>query len=148
MRYPMQVSKKIILGILSFSLIAAVAPAQTISIVSGDGQVAPQNFQAQLPMTVVVKNAQGQPQSGVAVTWTVTGNTGSLSNNQTTTDANGQTSVFYLGNSLFGVNFSQAVITASIGSSSVNFTETTSASDPSGSNAPFVQANVVFPTLG
>jgi len=40
------------------------------------------------------------------------------------------------------------VITASIGSSSVNFTETTSGVDPGASRAPFVQANVIFPTLG
>jgi len=103
----MQFSKKIILGILSLSVIAAVAPAQTISIVSGDGQVTPQNFQAQLSMIVVVKNAQGAPQSGVTVTWTVPSGQGALSGNGTdlnaqscsgsVTNSNGQAAIIFLG---------------------------------------------------
>src|SRR5262245_45751042 len=94
----MQFSKNIFLEVLVVSLITvATASAQTISIVSGDGQVAPQNFQAgaECPssasstlkgcMVVVVKNAQGQPQSGVAVTWTVASGGGSLTQGTTTT---------------------------------------------------------------
>src|SRR6266568_1454374 len=145
----MQFSKSILPGILSLCLMtAAVASAQTLSIVSGDGQVAPQNFAAQFPMVVVVKNAQGQPQPNVTVTWTIASGQGSLFATQNTTDANGQASNNFLGGTLFSVNFSQAIITASIGSSSVNFTETTSGTDPFGTNPPFVQATVSFPGLG
>src|SRR6266566_9572957 len=145
----MQFSKRILLGIFSFSLMAAaVASAQTLSIVSGDGQVAAQNFAAQFPMVVVVKNFQGQPQAGVTVTWTLASGQGTLFSPQNTTDANGQASNSFLGGTLFGVNFSQAIITASIGSSSVNFTETTSGVDPMGTNAPFIQVVVNFPGLG
>ena len=91
----MQFSKIKFPGILVVSLMAvAIAPAQTISIVSGDGQIAPQNFAAQNPMVVVVKNFQGQPQSGVTVTWTqISGGGNLLSGNQTITDVNGQTRI-------------------------------------------------------
>src|SRR5216683_333882 len=150
MRQLMQFSKKTLLGILAISLMtAAVASAQTISIFSGDGQVAPQNFAAQSPMVAVVKNFQGQPQPGTTVTWTIISGAGNLLlGNSTVTDANGQATNQFLGNSLFGVNFLQTIITASIPTSSVNFTETTSGVDPNGTNAPFVQSQVNFPNLG
>ena len=58
----MEFAKKTLLGILPLSLLtAALASAQIISISSGDGQVAPQNFAAQAPMVAIVKSAQGQP---------------------------------------------------------------------------------------
>src|SRR5439155_25038126 len=124
------------------------ASAQTISVLSGDGQIAAQNFAAQVPMVVVVKNVQGQPQAGVTVTWTITSGAGSLLSGATTiTDVNGQASNNFLGNTLFSVNFAQSIITASIPTGSVNFTETTSGVDPTAANAPFVQATVNFPTL-
>jgi uncharacterized protein (TIGR03437 family) len=145
----MQFSKTIPLAMLAVSLMAAAtASAQTISILSGDGQVAAQNFAAQAPMVVVVKNLQGQPQAGVTVTWTITSGGGSLLSGSTTvTDSNGQASNSFLGNTLFNVNFAQSIITASIPTGSVNFTETTSGSDPTAANAPFVKADVIFPTL-
>jgi len=146
----MQFSKQTFLGILVISLLTtAVASAQTISILSGDGQVAPQNFAAQSPMVAVVKNFQGQPVPGTTVTWTIISGAGNLLlGNSTVTDANGQATNQFLGNSLFGVNFLQTIVTASIPTSSVNFTETTSGVDPNGTNAPFVQSQVNFPNLG
>src|SRR6266581_377147 len=99
----MQFSKKTFLGILVISLLTAVASAQTISVVSGDGQVAPQNFAAQSPMVAVVKNFQGQPVPGTTVTWTIVSGAGNLLlGNSTVTDANGQASNNFLGNTLFG----------------------------------------------
>src|SRR5713226_6822527 len=120
----MQFSKIVLPGILVFSsLTAAVCSAQTLSIVSGDGQVTPQNFATQTPFTVVAKNAQGQPQPGVTVTWTVASGQGALiSGTQTVTDSNGQATNQFVGPTVFGVNFVQSIITASIASSSVNFT--------------------------
>src|SRR5262249_23578513 len=140
--------KTTLLAVFSVSLMTgAVASAQTISIVSGDGQVAAQNFAAQAPMVVLVRNAQGQPQPGVTVTWTVASGGGSLLSGSTTpTDSNGQASNSFLGNTLFNVNFAQSIINANISTASVNFTETTSGSDPV-TNAPFVQTNVDFPGL-
>src|SRR5258708_12734105 len=88
----MQFSKSILPGILSLCLMsAAVASAQTLSIVSGDGQAAPQNFAAQFPMVVVVKNAQGQPQANVTVTWTIASGQGSLFATQNTTSPHAPT---------------------------------------------------------
>src|SRR5262249_18804466 len=151
MRAMMQFSKKTVPGILAVSLMtAATASAQTISILSGDGQVAPQNYAAQTPMVAVVKNFQGQPQPGTTVTWTIISGAGNLLlGNQTVTDANGQATNQFLGNTVNpGVNFVQTIITASIPTSSVNFTETTSGVDPTAANAPFVQSQVNFPNLG
>src|SRR5207249_1745355 len=145
----MQFSKKTFLGILAISLMAAAGSAQTISIVSGDGQVTPQSFAAQNPMVVLVKSSQGQPQPGVAVTWTIISGAGTLLfGSQSVTDVNGQATNQFLGNTLFGVNFSQAIISASIPTSSVNFTETTSGVDQNAANAPFVQVQINFPSLG
>src|SRR5256885_234001 len=96
-------AKKEFLGILALSLMtSAVASAQTISSVSCDGQVAPQGFIGGAPcpsgtelgcMIVVVKDFQGRPQPGVAVTWTILSGGGALTDTippTTTTDANGQ----------------------------------------------------------
>src|SRR5262245_43586775 len=155
----MQFSKNILLAILAVSLTtAATAPAQTISILSGDGQVAPQNFQAGADcpssttnkgcMIVVVRNAQGQPQQGVNVTWTVSSGAGSLSQGSTTTtDSGGQTYNMFLRKPLFGsLNYDQSVINASISTGSVNFNQTAAGTDLS-TLVSFVQAAVDFPTL-
>jgi uncharacterized protein (TIGR03437 family) len=126
---------------------AGAASAQVISIVSGDGQVGTQILPPQNPLVVVVKNAQGQPVPGTPVTWTLNGQ-GSLPNGfTTTTDANGQSSNQFLGGALVNQSFSQTIITASAFGTSVNFTETTAAVDPTAANAPLVQASVLFPTL-
>lgn len=145
----MHFSKRLLPAILLLSfLTAGTMSAQFISIVSGDGQVAAQNNQAQNPMVVVVRNAQGQPAAGTPVTWTLNGQ-GSLSNGfTTTTDANGMSSNSFLGGTLFNLSFTQTVITASAGGSSVSFTQTTSGIDMTAANATLVQAAVNSPALG
>src|SRR5207248_2916278 len=145
----MQFSKSIFLAILSISLMTgAAASAQTISVLSGDGQVLAQNSFPSTPMTVLVRNAQGQPAPGVQVTWTVASGQGALVSlpNSFLTDSMGQASMNFVGSSLSGVDFAQTVVTAASSGSSVNFTMTTSGVDPV-TNAPFVQALVDFPAL-
>ena len=144
----MHLSKKLLLEILFVSLIAASAvSAQTVSIVSGDGQVAVQNNQAQAQMIVVVKNFQGQPVVGTQVTWSLNGQGSLVFGSSTVTDANGMGYNQFLGGTLFGVSFTQSIITASAFGSSVNFTQTTSGQDPV-SLQVFITANVNSPTLG
>ncbi len=53
----------------------------------------------------------------------------------------------FLGGTLFGVSFTQSIVTATAFGSSVNFTQTTSGQDPV-SLLIFVQANVNYPGLG
>jgi uncharacterized protein (TIGR03437 family) len=145
----MHFSKRLLPAILLLSLLTAgTASAQFISIVSGDGQVAAQNNQAQNPMVVVVRNSQGQPVAGTPVTWTLNGQ-GALSFGfTTTTDANGMSSNQFLGGTLFSLSFSQTVVTASAGGSSVSFTQTTSGLDMTAANATLIQAAVNSPALG
>ena len=140
--------KKIFPELLLLSILTAgAASAQFISIVSGDGQVVTQNNIPQNPMVVVVRNAQGQPVPGAPVTWTLNGQGSLLNGFTTTTDSNGMSTNSFLGALLFNLSFAQTVITASAAGSSVSFTETTSAIDPT-SNASLVQAAVIYPGLG
>src|SRR5690348_13795385 len=95
---------------------ARLAPAQTLSIVSGEGQVAPQNFQLPGPLVVVAKNASGQPMQGVTVTWSLTGPGAIIMGAQTVTDSSGQTTNQYVGGTIFGdTAFTQSTMTASAG---------------------------------
>src|SRR5215472_16731088 len=145
----MHFSKRLLPGIFLLSLLTAgTVSAQFISIVSGDGQVTLQNNIPQNPMVVVVRNGQGQPVAGQPVTWSLNGQ-GSLSNGlTTTTDANGMSSNQFLGATLFSLSFTQTIVTASAGGSSVSFTQTTSGIDMSAANASLVQAAVNSPSLG
>jgi uncharacterized protein (TIGR03437 family) len=141
--------KKLFPAILLFSLLTAgAAVAQTISLVSGDGQVVTQNNVTLNNLTVVVKNLQGQPVSGATVTWAVNGQ-GSLTGGATsTTAADGTSFNQFLGPTLFNVSFVQSAVSASAFGSTVNFTVTTSGLDPTAANAAVVQAQLIYPTPG
>src|SRR5579863_2109682 len=143
----MHLSKKLFLNFLLTGLVAvtvtSAASAQTLSIVSGDGQVAVQNNQAQDQMIVVVKNFSGQPVVGATVTWSINGQGSLLFGSSTVTDVNGYGYNQFLGGTLFGVSFTQSIVTATAFGSSVNFTQTTSGQDPV-SLLVFVQANVNY----
>src|SRR5712671_2421736 len=92
-----------LLALAGFCAIGAgIAQAQTLSIVSGDGQVAPQNFQLPGPLVVVAKNASGQPTPGVTVTWSLTGPGSIIMGTQTVTDSSGQATNQYVGGTIFG----------------------------------------------
>src|SRR4051794_18839737 len=137
------------LALMAFcAMTARLAPAQILSLVSGDGQVAPQNFQLPTPLVVVAKNASGQAMPGVTVTWALTGPGAIINGAQTVTDANGQTTNQYVGGTIFGdTAFTQSTMTASAGGSSVIMHMTTAAADL-GSGSIFVQAVVISPLLG
>lgn len=151
------------------------AAAQSISIVSGNGQLACEACPtlpvvAFNPLIVQVKDATGKLLPGATVTWTFASTQaayGSVSNSSTVTDANGQasTTVFLspaLG-ALFGISYVQATITASISSlpsgtagntgQSVVFIETDAVTDQqqnpgSGSGIVQVSASIVSPAAG
>ncbi len=98
-----------------------------ISIVSGDGQLlGDRYFTFAKPLKVKVRDEHGEPKAGVTVTWAVTEGQGRVTANETTTDANGETSVKFIGvNGAPHVSWVAATITATAEEKSVNFTFTT-----------------------
>jgi adhesin/invasin len=127
---------------------ATATSAQTLSVLSGDGQITAQNFQAEYPMVVVATNAAGQPMPSVTVTWTLTGPGNLVPAGQTVTDSSGQASSRFVGATIYGdTAYTQSTITASAGGSTVTFHATTSGSDMT-SGLVFVQVQINSPTLG
>src|SRR5690349_8468638 len=129
---------------------AVAAHAQSISIVSGSGQLVLAANPSK-SMTVLVRDSSGKPQASAQVNWKATGTTGSigtLSQTTTTTDSTGHAS-----NTLFtpiptaGTPFVQTTVTATLGTSAANvqFTITTVANP---SAIPQVQVSLTSPTLG
>ena len=134
-------------GILVAATIA-VASAQTLAVLSGDGQVTVQNFQTEFPLVVVATNASGQPAPGVTVNWSLTGPGTLVGSAQTVTDSNGQASDRFVGATIYGdTAFTQSTVTASAGASSVTMHVTTSGTDLT-SGQVFVNAQINSPTLG
>src|SRR5215831_6582937 len=87
-------------------ILCGSAFAQSISIVSGNGQLACQSCPTKPitiynPVVVLVKDASGKPLPNATVTWTFSSTlsaSGNVISAQTTTDANGQSSnTFNLG---------------------------------------------------
>ena len=136
-------------------LFPAFCQAQTISIVSGNGQLVcpdcPINPQRYAPLVVQVNSATGSPvAAGVTVTWTTTqtGNIAPFTATSTTNSA-GQASYPFVPLQLeFLANFYPATVVAkaTIGSvtASVTFQETTAA--PAGEGAADVTVNLVPPS--
>ena len=129
-------------------LLACTGLAQTLSVVSGNAQVTPQNNSTVNPLVVVAKDSAGRPVQGVSVTWTITGPGHLTPFYQTTTDVNGLTSVYFVGDFQWdGPGFAQSTIVASAASSSVSMLVTTSGVNFA-SGAEFVRADVLTPVLG
>jgi hypothetical protein len=108
-----------------FVLGLAVAHAQTITKVSGDGQLAIQAVLSSSPMVVLVRDASGKPLPNAKVTWSVspTGQGGVISGT-TETDANGDASnTFVASVPNPGVSYVTSTVTAAYGGQSVQFTE-------------------------
>jgi hypothetical protein len=114
-------------------LVAAAASfGQSVSIVSGNGQVTPQHTRFE-PLVVQVRNAAGVPAAGVTVNWTVIEGNGQglLGNFETSassvTDANGLASMDFFQNpfSIFGTSFAQSRVTAAALGATATFAETT-----------------------
>ncbi len=110
-------------------LCAGAARAQSITLISGNGQLLDtlQHTQSQ-PLVVLVRDASGNPIKGATVSWTnAPVGRGALSSAQSTTDATGQTQILFTASaSSVGSNsFVQSTVTASGGGGSVQFTLTT-----------------------
>jgi uncharacterized protein (TIGR03437 family) len=128
-------------------LLAAAAFPQSISIVSGDGQLVKSLFPIASPLVVVVRDSAGNPIANATVSWAVTSGagTGGVNTLQSTTDSNGQTSDVFIAPPIFnGASFIASTVNAKYGASSVNFTITSAAV----SNGVIeVSPTVISPTL-
>lgn len=121
-------------------LCAAAAPAQTgtVSIVSGNGQIACPSCNGGAygvgisfePMIVKVADASGNPIAGATVQWNVIAGSIVLVGPTSVTDANGLAqNIVYPYMPIPGANYYPARITATYGTSSVWFYETQSLND-------------------
>ena len=143
----MQFHKKLLLVLLLISLtMAGMASAQTVTVIAGDGLLV-RPTQASTTLTVLVRNAQGQPVPGAVVNWALTGQ-GALAFTQSTADSTGQASNQYTAQILFGGNFATSVVTASALGVSANMNIITSGSDQSNIDNTFVNVQLLAPNLG
>ncbi len=134
---------------LSFFL-AGLLPAQTLSIVSGNGQIVFGGFYSHtVPMVVQANDSRGNPVKGVAITWSIQG-TGSLSGPQSSTDQNGQASTSFVNNALPPYSsFVMSTISASSSYGSVHFFATTvPLTDGRGNPAPQPFTTLQKPAIG
>ena len=138
-----------------FLLALATLPAfaQTITLVSGNGQMAQENFPAVKPMVIKAVNAAGAGIPNASVAWTVTQGEGALSEVGTATDANGQASALFRGVFLpppesYRKSIVRATVTASGATlGAVDFVVTTYASRTiSGGFAPAPLVELIAPT--
>src|SRR5271154_90060 len=104
------------------------AQAQTVTIVSGNGQVIPA-VHLSLPLVVLVRDSSGNPLPSVTVTWTLgVGQQGEISTQTTTTASNGQATNTFIGASpSLGVAYDQSTVTATYETASAKFTLTSAA---------------------
>jgi hypothetical protein len=139
--------RALIFAVLVVLSITIQASAQSLSVLSGDGQVTAQNNLSNFPLVVLATDASGKPLSGVSVTWTLSG-PGNLSGNHTVTGPDGQTSNQFVGATIYGdTAFTQSTVTAATANSSVSFHATTSGSDLT-TGSIFVQVEIISPVLG
>src|SRR3954471_20263083 len=89
-------------ALMAAGLAVAAAPGQTLSVVSGDGQLAAQNFQFPTPLVVMARNASGQPAAGVTVNWSLNGTGNLVLSAQSVTDSSGRAENRFVGASIFG----------------------------------------------
>jgi uncharacterized protein (TIGR03437 family) len=127
-------------------LAAGSAQAQTVSIVSGNGQLVLAVHVSE-PMIVKVTDAAGNPLKNVTVTWAVAAGIGTLQQPLTsTTDNEGKTSkTFVAGNPPGSNSYVQSTITAAYQAAKATFTQTTVALP---NNIPSVGISGVTPGQG
>jgi len=127
-------------------LFPAFCPAQSISIISGNGQLVCPDCtgaaQKYTPLVVQVNDATGKPVANTTVTWTVTQTGLSQVTATSTTNSSGQASYNFSGLAFFfGSSFLPATIVASALNTSAQFVETTATPTSSGATPAF--ANLV-----
>ena len=116
----LRISLFIFLGCVSF------ARAQSLNMVSGNGQVVQSQFRSNAPLVVQANDASGHPAPGVAVSWKITQGAGTLESVVTSTDSKGQASAFFLGTNVPGnESFFASTVAATASSGTVNFVITT-----------------------
>ena len=122
-----------------FVLGLAVAHAQQITKVSGDGQLVIQAVLSSNPMVVLVRDGSGNPLPNAKVTWAVTPNgQGGVVSGTTSTDANGHaTNTFVATVPNPQSSYLVSTVTASYNGQSVQFTEISVGQT---NNTPDVQA--------
>jgi len=119
----------------------ALAHAQTITKVSGDGQIVIQSILSSNPMVVLVRGASGNPLANAQVTWAVTSGPGGIVAGTTTTNSNGQaTNTFVAAVPNPGQAYVASTVTATYSGASVQFGEISVGET---GNTPNVQS---FPT--
>jgi uncharacterized protein (TIGR03437 family) len=134
-------------------LVPAISSGQTLSIVSGNGQLvcpvcpslATQQF---VPLVVSVTNSSGALSANTVITWSAVTSGGSPVVTTYTTSASGLASYTY--SPILpppGSSFTQTIITAGAGTSTVQFTETTVVPSELTGFAP-VQINLISPVAG
>lgn len=105
----------------------STAPAKvatTLVKMSGDNQTTAPSTTIANPLIVQVNDQNGTALAGQVVTWAVTNGAGTLTNQTSTSDANGQASASYTPDATVGT----ATITATVGTlSPVTFTITVAA---------------------
>jgi uncharacterized protein (TIGR03437 family) len=147
---------KLLLSVFVFLLVAAgVVSAQTVSIVSGQGQVSCPICSQFEPLVVKVVDANNVPLPNVTVTWTVTGEgviTGGAKTLTTVTDGAGLSQVtFFQQVPVFQgqLPYYASTVAATVGASTVVFYETTATVSVSGGqNVLGISPSLQAPTVG
>ena len=120
MRTYLQISLLFALGCASY------LRAQSLTLLSGNGQVVQEFNLSNLPLVVEAKDASGHPTPNVPVTWKITAGAGTLVRPTTTTDANGQANAAFLATIVpGGESFFPSTVIATAASGSVSFVITT-----------------------
>src|SRR5579862_7024006 len=125
---------------------AGFAQSQTLTIISGNGQLVATQSLSNSPLVVQAKDASGRPVPNVAITWAITDGSGTITgSSEIATDANGQASANFLSTSLQpGASFLPATVTASSPYGTVNFIITTVVTS---SLQPEVSIALISPSL-
>jgi adhesin/invasin len=95
---------------VTFIHTATAGSASGVQPLSGDGQQAPPRTVLPNPIVVGVTDADGNPVSGAAVTWVVTGGGGSVSPSTSVTDAAGHATTSWTLGTAVGPNTLMAVV--------------------------------------
>ena len=112
--------------VLLCAICAGVVRAQTMTMVSGNGQLVATQSRANNPLVVQAKDAFGHPAPNVTVTWAIPQGAGTIVGASSTTDANGQASAGFLATTLQpDASFLNTTVTASSNYGTVGFAITT-----------------------
>src|SRR5271155_1804796 len=124
---------------------AGFVQSQSLTMVSGNGQLIATQSLSNSPMVVEAKDTSGRPAPNIAMSWAITNGAGTITGASSTTDANGQASANFLSTSLQpGASFLPATVTASSAYGTVSFIITTVVTS---SLQPEVSIQLISPSL-